>query len=164
MTTPAFRAFALLATAAYLFSNATLAAENDETGLRAIPETIVQGWNSGKGNIVASVYADDGTLVAGHGVVTRGRSAIARYHDELFSGPNAGTRLIVKVSSVRFLSDDVALVQTEGGILWPGESELAPRNRGIQSFVVKKNAGAWQVVLFQNTRILASTSSAPASG
>ena len=156
MKTSTTRVLALLATAAYLFSNVAPAAEDDEATLRAIPRTIVHGWNSGDGEAVASVYAEDGTLVAGHGVVTHGRSAIARYHDELFSGPNKGTRLTVTVTNVRFLDDDVAVLQTEGGILWPGETDLAPGNRGIQSFVVIKDAGTWKVVLFQNTRILAS--------
>ena len=136
------------------FAHASRAAANDDLLVRAIPQQIVDGWNRADGDAVASVYADDGVLVAGHGVVTRGRKQIASYHEDLFATTNKGTRLTVEVRSVRFLDPKTVILQTEGGILWPGETTLAPRNRGIQSFVAVKQAAGWRVVLFQNTRIL----------
>jgi uncharacterized protein (TIGR02246 family) len=65
------------------------------------------------------------------------------------------------VRSVRFLGADIALMQTEGGILWPGQQRLAPGNAGIQSFVTVKESGAWRVLLFQNTRVLPKRSPLP---
>src|SRR5687767_3794104 len=127
----------------------------DESTIRHIPQQIAVAWNKGSGSGIAAVYAHDGTLVAGDGKLTQGRSQIARYHDEQFAAFLKGTRLSVQVKSVRFLSPGVALMRTEGGILWPGQSELAPGNQGIQSFVVVKDNGVWRVTLFQNTRIRA---------
>lgn len=114
----------------------------------------VDGWNRGDGDAVASVYADDGVLVAGHGVVKRGRAQIASYHEDLFATAIKGTRLTAKVTNIRFLDATTVILQTEGGILWPGETTLASGNRGIQSFVAVKKDNQWRVVLFQNTRIL----------
>jgi uncharacterized protein (TIGR02246 family) len=131
-----------------------LGAPNDEDTLRAIPEAIVAAWSRGDGAGIAAVYADDGVLVAGDGTVTRGQSAIAHYHDQQFAAALKKTQLIVEVSKVRLMSPDVALLQTTGGILWPGQTEPAPGNLGIQSFVVIKELGTWKVALFQNTRIL----------
>ena len=144
----------LFVTSALAQSGATETAR-DESTIREIPQKIAAAWNTGSGSRIAAVYADDGTLVAGDGKLTQGRSQIARYHDEQFAAFLKGTRLSVQVKSVRFLSPGVALMRTEGGILWPGQSELAPGNQGIQSFVVVKDNGVWRVTLFQNTRIRA---------
>ena len=133
---------------------ARAAATTDEELVRDIPRQIVRGWSEGSGQAIAAVYADDGVLVAGHGVVVRGPMQIASYHDEQFVADLKGSKLTVQIASVRFLTPDVALLQTEGGILWPGQTQLAAGNRGIQSFVVVKRDGKWRVKLFQNTRIL----------
>ncbi len=129
------------------------AASAEAASVRAIPQRIVDAWNRGDGPALAAVYAVDGVLVAGHGVVKQGRDEISAYHAEQFADQLRGTRLIVDVTDVRFLNADTAIIRTQGGILWPGEVDLAPRSKGIQSFVVIKLDEAWRVVLFQNTRI-----------
>jgi uncharacterized protein (TIGR02246 family) len=133
---------------------AVAAPSPDEEKLRALVQQIVEGWSHANGSMIASAYAGDGTLVAGDGTVTRGPDAIARYHDRLFQDFLKGTRLTVAVRSVHFLNEDVALMQTEGGILWPGQQQLAPGNSGVQSFVAVRQDGTWRVRLFQNTRVL----------
>jgi uncharacterized protein (TIGR02246 family) len=126
----------------------------DEEKLRGLVQQIVEGWSNANGGMIASVYTADGTLVAGDGTVTRGPGEIARYHDRQFQNFLKGTRLTVAVRSVHFLSEDVALMQTEGGILWPGQQQLAPGNSGVQSFIAVREDGTWRVRLFQNTRVL----------
>lgn len=130
------------------------ATRTDEALVRDIPYQIAQGWSKGDGRAIAAVYATDGVLVAGHGVVLRGPTDIASYHDEQLASALKDSRLTIEITHVRFLEPDVVLMQTEGGILWPGKTQLAARDRGIQSFVVVKENGVWRVKLFQNTRIL----------
>jgi uncharacterized protein (TIGR02246 family) len=149
----------LIALGTVLFAELTSnAASNEEASVRAIPQHIAEGWNRGDGQAVAAVYADDGVLVAGHGVVKHGRGEIGAYHAEQFARRLRGTRLIVDVTDVRFLNTETAIIRTQGGILWPGETHLAPRNKGIQSFVVVKLDEGWRVVLFQNTRVATQSS------
>jgi uncharacterized protein (TIGR02246 family) len=145
----------LLATLCVLLdSSVALATSTEDLAVRALPQRIIDGWNRADGHALASVYAEDGILVAGHGVVKHGREQIASYHEELFATSIKGTRLTVEVLTVRFLDPNTAILQTKGGILWPGETTLAPSNVGIQSFIAVKREAGWRVVLFQNTRIL----------
>lgn len=132
-------------------------AAGDEAFIRAIPQQIVDGWSRCDGRAIAAVYAEAATLVAGDGTLTRGRAQIADYHDRQFAAFLKDTRLSIKVTELRFLAPNIAFMQTQGGILWPGETELAPHNRGIQSFIAVKDAGVWRLELFQNTRVLPST-------
>jgi uncharacterized protein (TIGR02246 family) len=126
----------------------------DERAIRAIPQQIAAGWNQGSGKMIGDVYAIDGTLVAGEGTVTTGRDEIGAYHQRQFDNYLKGTRLIVRVTTVRFLAPDIALMRTAGGILWPGEQQLKPGNDGIQTFITVKRDGAWHVLHFQNTRVV----------
>lgn len=133
---------------------ARAAAPSDDALVRDIPLQIVKGWGEGDGGAIAAVYADDGVLVAGHGVVLRGPADIASYHNEQFGAALKGSKLTVQITSVRFIEPDVVVLQTEGGILRPGQTQLAAGNRGVQSFVLVKRDGEWRIKLFQNTRIL----------
>jgi uncharacterized protein (TIGR02246 family) len=148
-------AFALIVPMAGCFAQTRADTVGDETLIRAIPQKISSGWSRGDGSAVAAVYADAGTLVAGDGTVTRGRAQIASYHDRLFATSLKDTHLTIEIKEVRFLGPDIAVMRTEGGILWPGQSVLAPGNRGIQSFVAVRSDGTWRLQLFQNTRVLA---------
>lgn len=148
-----FLAAALLFAASCLAQSGTIGRAADEQLIRSIPDKIAAGWSKGDGRAIADVYAEGGTLVAGDGKVTQSRAEIARYHDQQFAAFLKGTRLTVEVKSLRFVSPDIAIMHTEGGILWPGEVQVAPRNRGVQSFVAVKNDGVWRITLFQNTRI-----------
>jgi uncharacterized protein (TIGR02246 family) len=148
----------LITTAAVLAATTGLALANpknsaDEDAIRALPKRIESGWSQGSGRMIGDVYATDGKLVAGDGTVTVGREQISAYHDQLFANYLKGTKLLVEVTDVRFLTPDIALMHTAGGILWPGEQQLKPGNDGIQSFVTVRQDGAWRVLLFQNTRV-----------
>jgi uncharacterized protein (TIGR02246 family) len=127
---------------------------SDEQALRSLVQRIIDGWSAANGSMIASVYAGDGTLVAGDGTVTTGPDHIARYHDRQFEQFLKGTRLTVQVRSIHWLGEGIALMQTEGGILWPSEQQMPPGRRGIQSFVAVRENGTWRVRLFQNTRIV----------
>lgn len=104
---------------------------------RAAPETI------------AAIFSEDADLVVGDGTHLRGRSEIAAYFPRMIAGADVfgtsieGTRVTSEIQSVRFLDDHVALLLTQGGILFAGESEVPPERRGIQTTVLVEQNGAW---------------------
>ena len=128
-------------------------AARDETAIRSIPEQIMSAWTQGDGDGIAAVFAEDADVIVGDGSYWQGRAAIAANFEAQFGGWLKGTRVVAEVQSVRFLTDDVALMRATGGILMPGESEVAPEALGIQTFVVTRSNGTWHVAAYQNTRI-----------
>lgn len=138
----------------------------DDALITAIPANIAAAWSEGNGRAIGALYAETGTLVAGDGTVVRGLDAIARYHDQQFRSVLRETRLDVTCAArssdhtfgqgdcqIQHLAPGIALLQTQGGIVWPNERELLPRHRGIQSFVMLKRDDSWRIALFQNTRV-----------
>jgi uncharacterized protein (TIGR02246 family) len=140
-------------------------AAGDDARITAIPAGIAAAWSDGNGRAIGALYAETGTLVAGDGNVVRGPDAIARYHDEQFRSVLRDTRLDVTCArgsdrssepfdcEIQHLAPGIALLQTQGGIVWPNKGELLPEHRGIQSFVLVKADDTWRIALFQNTRV-----------
>jgi uncharacterized protein (TIGR02246 family) len=140
----------------------------DEAAVRAIYQQMMDAWNQGSGKAFAAVFTEDGDLIGFDGTRFRGRQEIAPFHQRLFDTYLKGTRLVGHVTSVRFLSPDVALMHAFGGTvkervparsgragekLMRGKSAPAPERDSIMTLVVTKTGGEWRLAAFQNTRL-----------
>lgn len=111
------------------------------------------------GEKVAQVFTDDADFIVGDGTHLKGRQEIASYFHKQVEGKDGpgwslkGTSVTADVKNVRFLSDTVALMHTTGGILIPGEKEVPPERRGIQTWVATKAADGWPAA-YVNVRIV----------
>jgi uncharacterized protein (TIGR02246 family) len=126
------------------------ARDGDEAPIRALATQMTDAWNRGNASDFAAVFAEDGELISGDGTRSVGRQEIERYTARLLMKP---TQFTASVIGVRFIDRDVALWTADGGFLRPGETVIAPGQRGIQSLVVRRDTGRWRVVLLQRTRI-----------
>jgi uncharacterized protein (TIGR02246 family) len=52
---------------------------------------------------------------------------------------------------VRFVTDDVALMRTHGGILAPGEKEITPALAVRSTWIAVKQDGEWMLAGYQNS-------------
>ena len=125
----------------------------DEVAVRALYRELMDGWNRGSGAAFAAVFAEDGDLVGFDGTRFQGRGVIAPFHQELFDKWVKGTRLVGRVTDVRFLSADVALLHATGGTVKRGRSVPAPEQDSIQTLVATRQGGEWRLAAFQNTRL-----------
>jgi uncharacterized protein (TIGR02246 family) len=141
------------ATGAQTPSPQTTPSAADEEAVRAVPRMVVDAWARGDGAGVAAAFTDDVDFIAGDGRLVQGRDAIVPYFQEQFDGWLAGSRSVAEVVNVRFVRDDVAVVHTLGGIMFPGETEVQPDWVGIQTWVVVKDEGEWRATAYQNSRV-----------
>ncbi|HEX4834242.1 MAG TPA: SgcJ/EcaC family oxidoreductase [Trebonia sp.] len=138
----------------------------DETADRQAIATLARGmedaWNRGDAAGYAAHFTADADFVAWNGTRGAGRQAIEAGHRPLFAGPLAGSRLVLAGEpgpgdpgarpSVRFVRPDVAIMVTAGAVTLPRERPAGPGHQSVQTFVVVKDDGRWQVAAFQNTR------------
>jgi len=132
----------------------------DRDAIHALLRRVVDGWNRGDAEAMAAVFDDDADYIVFNGIQLKGRQQIALVHQQLFDTFLKGTRLGGGGqgegdlgNTVRFLTTDVALVHSRGGVQRSGQSEPSPEQNSIQTFVVVKRKGQWSVASFQNTRI-----------
>jgi uncharacterized protein (TIGR02246 family) len=153
---------ALLATGA-VHQPATAAAplpigcQHEQAQIRAVPAGVVNSWAQENAAGVAAQFTADADFISGEGEYVPGSAAIEPYFAALFApgGFLDGTRVTAVPNKVVCLDWNIARIITLGGILFPGETEVQPDWRGIQSWVVVRQSSAvWKAQLFHNSRTL----------
>ncbi len=125
----------------------------DEAAVRTLYQQLIDAWNTSSGGVYAAPFAEDDDLIGFDGTHFKGRQEIAPFHQRLFDTHLKGTRLVGQVTSVRFLSPDVALMQAVGGTVMRGKSAPTPERDSIQTLVATNCGGEWRLAAFHNTRV-----------
>lgn len=126
---------------------------SDESAVRHLLEQVLEAWARGDGSEFAAAFAMDGDVIFFDGSHVHGRKQIATVMEQLFGTLLKGTRCIAEVKTLRFVTPDVALMQTLGGAAYPGETEVPSKRYSIQTFVAVRLQGIWTIASFQNTRV-----------
>jgi uncharacterized protein (TIGR02246 family) len=125
----------------------------DEAAVRAVLEAQLAAWAAGDGAAFGATVSEDSDLIAFDGAHVVGRPAIASFMQKQFDTVLADTRVAAEPARIRFINDDSAVMITEGGVIFPGESAVPAERFSIQTFVLSKQDGTWLIEAFQNTRI-----------
>jgi uncharacterized protein (TIGR02246 family) len=126
--------------------------EAREAPIRALYTQLIEAYNRGDATGAAASFAPDGALITGDATRYVTRAEIERYLFRLLAKLPKGTQFIATITDVRFAGSDIAVLTSEGGWLFPGESAISDKNQGIQTLVARKDKGTWRTVLFQRTR------------
>jgi uncharacterized protein (TIGR02246 family) len=68
----------------------------------------------------------------------------------LFAGELKGSKAVHEVQSIRFVDADVAIVISKGAVLLADQIEPNATNQALETWVLSKQGGAWQVQAFHN--------------
>ncbi|MER7764842.1 SgcJ/EcaC family oxidoreductase [Streptomyces sp. NPDC097619] len=122
----------------------------DKAAVAAVPGRIVAAWAQHDAEAFAAVFTTDGSMILpGH--YATGREGIAGFMSAAFQGPFKGTQVTGTPLALRFLSEDAAIVITQGGILAPGDTEVTDARAIRATWVVAKEDGAWQLAAYHNS-------------
>jgi uncharacterized protein (TIGR02246 family) len=123
----------------------------DQAAVAALPNLIMSAWAEHAAEDFANVFTQDGTMIL-PGVFVKGREQIRSFMENAFAGPYRGTRVTGKPFSVKLFGTGSALLHTEGGVLAPGEEEVAG-DRAVRAswLAVKEHDGRWRLAAYQNT-------------
>ena len=127
----------------------------DEVAIGTVFQQLGKAWNRGDGEAYGAQFEEEADYVVFNGAHLKGRREIAAVHQQLFDTVLKGTRLPegAAIPAIRFLSPEVALVHSTGGVRFPGQDTVSPTQDSIQTFVLVKREEGWRISAFQNTRI-----------
>ena len=97
-----------------------------------------------------AVYLDDASVVQ-PGIYKKGREEIRTTMAAGFAGPLKGSRVSDHPQDIRFLTDETAIVVSEGGIVFPGEDVVPTEGLVRATWVLAKQDGNWYVAAYHNS-------------
>jgi uncharacterized protein (TIGR02246 family) len=121
-----------------------------EREVRILYEDLLSCWNRRDADGYAALFAEDGRAIGYDGSPHSGRDAIARDLARIFA-EHRTPAYVGLVRGVRFLGEEVAIVDAVAGMVPDGKTDLDPALNAAQTLVAARQGAAWRIVLFQNT-------------
>lgn len=112
-------------------------ADADERAALTMPLLVAAAWAHNDADAFADLFTEDGSELIGDDQL-RGREEIRSFMRAGFAGPYRGSTVKGWPLHVKFLTDDVALLVTGGGVVLPGEDGVSPARELRSTWVVRR--------------------------
>ncbi|MFE9644271.1 SgcJ/EcaC family oxidoreductase [Streptomyces sp. NPDC006365] len=129
-------------------ANQTRAA--DETAILKVLKGVYEAWNANDADAFVAEYTEDASAIL-PGSYRKSRDEIRASMEVGFSSFLKGSTTTDKVLNVRFINDDAAVVVSETGVLFPGETEVPDERLVIATWVLTRQDGSWLLAAYQNS-------------
>jgi uncharacterized protein (TIGR02246 family) len=126
----------------------TMATDHDQ--IRGLYQALIDAWNDHDAEAFAAVFREDGASIGFDGSELEGREEIVSEIQRIFADHQTAP-YVVRVRSVRMLSEGVALLRAVAGMIPPGHKDINPNVNAHHTLIAEKRGGSWFIRLFQNT-------------
>jgi uncharacterized protein (TIGR02246 family) len=124
--------------------------DSDQAAVAGLTQRLVVAWSHHDADAFADLFVDDGTMIL-PGVLRTGRAEIRDYMAQAFENEYQGSQVTGQPLDLRFLTPDVAVLLTEGGVLAPGDTEVTGDRAIRATWLAVKRNGQWQLANYQNS-------------
>ena len=126
----------------------------DRAAIQAVLVDSYRAWEAGDAHGMVANYTGDATAIM-TGSLRDGREVILRNMALAFEGPLKGSSTYNKQLSLRFLGRDAAIVVSESGILFAGQSDVPEAGKVNATWVFEKRDGQWLIAAYHNSPVMA---------
>jgi uncharacterized protein (TIGR02246 family) len=126
----------------------------DEAAIQAVLADSYKAWEAGDADGMVADYTEDATAIL-PGSLRDGRDAIRESMAMAFAGPLQGSSTWNKQLSIRFIGEDGAIVISESGILFAGQTEVPESGKVNATWVFEKRDGRWLIAAYHNSPVAA---------
>jgi uncharacterized protein (TIGR02246 family) len=127
---------------------------SDEAAIQAVLVDSYEAWEAGNADGMVANYTADATAIM-TGSRRDSRDVIRENMALAFEGPLKGSSTYNKQLSLRFVGRDAAIVISESGILFAGQTEVPDPGKVNATWVFEKRDGQWMVAAYHNSPVLA---------
>ena len=126
----------------------------DEIAIQAVLNDSYRAWAAGDSAAMVADYTADATAIM-PGSLRDGRDTIRESMGQSFAGPLKNTSTANKQLSLRFVGEGAAIVVSESGILFPGQTEVPDESKVNATWVLEKRDGSWKIAAYHNSAVQA---------
>src|ERR1700677_3609518 len=127
---------------------------DDKAAIQAVLVDSYQAWEKGDADGMVADYTADATAIM-TGSLRNSRDVIRDSMALAFEGALKGSSTYNKQLSLRFVGRDAAIVVSESGILFAGETEVPDTDRVNATWVFEKRDGQWLIAAYHKSLVLA---------
>jgi uncharacterized protein (TIGR02246 family) len=125
----------------------------DEAAIQAVLVDSYKAWEAGDADGMVANYTADATAIL-PGSLRDSRDAIRKSMALAFEGPLKGSSTYNRQLSLRFVGRDAAIVVSESGILFAGQTEVPDTGKVNATWVLEKRDGQWLIAAYHNSPVL----------
>ena len=107
-------------------------------------------WEAGDAETFVADYTEDASVIQ-PGVYKKDREEIRSTMAAGFAGPLKGSRVAAHPVDIRFVTDDTAIVVSEGGIIFPGQDAVASEGLIRATWVLVRRDDSWRIASYHNS-------------
>jgi uncharacterized protein (TIGR02246 family) len=126
----------------------------DAAAIQTVLVDSYKAWEAGDAEGMVANYTKDATAIM-TGSLRDSRDVIRESMALAFGGPLKGSSTFNKQLSLRFVGRDAAIVVSESGILFAGETEVPDTRKVNATWVFEKRDGQWLIAAYHNSPMLA---------
>jgi uncharacterized protein (TIGR02246 family) len=126
----------------------------DEAAIRAVLGASYKAWDAGDADGMVADYTPDATAIL-PGSLRDSREVVRQSMALAFDGPLKGSSTTNTQLSLRFVGRDAAILVSESGILFPGETEVPDVRKVNATWVLEKRDDQWLIAAYHNSPVLA---------
>jgi uncharacterized protein (TIGR02246 family) len=131
-------------------NNQPTVTDGDRAAIAGLTQRMVAAWSRHNADAFAGLFAENGTMIL-PGVYRNGREEIRTFMAAAFDHEYKGSQVTGQPLDMRFLSSDVAVLLTEGGVLAHGDTEVTAERAIRATWLAVKEQGQWQLAAYQNS-------------
>src|SRR3954454_6805479 len=125
----------------------------DQAAIQAVLVDSYKAWEAGDADGMVADYTADATAIM-TGSLRDSRDVIRDIMALAFAGPLKGSSTYNKQLSLRFVGRDAAIVVSESGILFAGETEVPDAAKVNATWVLRKRDDQWRIAAYHNSPVL----------
>jgi uncharacterized protein (TIGR02246 family) len=125
----------------------------DEAAIQAVLADSYKAWEAGDADGMVANYTPDATAIL-PGSLRDSRAVICESMALGFKGPLKDSSTVNKQLSLRFVGRDAAIVVSESGILFAGQTEVPDAAKVNATWVFEKRDGQWLIAAYHNSPVL----------
>ena len=126
----------------------------DEAAIHAVLADSYKAWEAGDADGMVANYTAGATAIM-TGSLRDSRDVIRESMAMAFEGPLKGSSTCNKQLSLRFVGQDAAIVVSESGILFAGETEVPDPRKVNATWAFEKRGDQWLIAAYHNSPVLA---------
>jgi uncharacterized protein (TIGR02246 family) len=129
---------------------ATKASDAERRAVLDVLDRGYEAWVANDAETFAACYLEDASVVQ-PGIYKKDRAEIQTTMAAGFAGRLKGSRVVDHPQDVRFLSDETAIVVSEGGVVFSGQDGVPSDGLVRATWVLAKRDGNWYVAAYHNS-------------